>query len=149
MNDSNPPNSTISQEPEAKASGFEFKQVIVVRKDLGMKKGKIAAQVAHASLGAILQQIQFYEVSGFVSGGFDIPTRNWLSGPFVKVVLACNSEEELLGLEKAAKDAGIRCCLIIDAGRTEFNGVPTMTCLSIGPDSEDNLNKITGSLKLL
>lgn len=114
-----------------------MKQVIIVRKDLGMKVGKTAAQVAHGSLGAVLANMK------------DSRVKKWLSGQFTKICLKCESEEELLELELQAKQAGMINCLITDAGHTVFDGVPTRTVLAIGPDEEEKINKLTGHLKLL
>lgn len=126
----------------------EVKQVIVVRKDLDMTKGKTAAQVAHASLGAVLQAEKQRDRKSLILT-MDEDLEAWLSGPFAKIVLACNSLEELLELQNKSRGAGIRTCLITDAGRTEFKGVPTVTCLAIGPAKVDKIDKITSSLKLL
>ena len=126
----------------------EVKQVIVVRKDLDMTKGKTAAQVAHASLGAVLQAEKQRDKKSLTLT-MDEDLEAWLSGPFAKIVLACNSLEELLELQNKSRGAGLRTCLITDAGRTEFKGVPTVTCLAIGPAKVDKIDKITSSLKLL
>lgn len=114
-----------------------MKQVIVVRKDLKMRKGKIAAQVAHGAMGAVLPYLD------------DPRVTEWLNGIFTKICVSCDSEEELLQLEQQAKDAGLITCLITDSGLTEFHGVPTKTVLAIGPDEDDRINVITGDLKLL
>lgn len=131
----------------------EAKQVIVVRKDLNMRKGKIAAQVAHASLGAFLKLINptkaknHIHVNGILE--LDTPEFAWLTGPFTKICVSCDSEAELLALVEKAKGKGILNCLITDAGRTEFNGVATITCAAFGPEWSDKLDELTGHLKLL
>lgn len=131
----------------------EAKQVIVVRKDLNMRKGKIAAQVAHASIGAYLKACEHKGFSGAIqrNGVFlkGTPMFAWLNGAFTKICVACDTEEELLALVKKANEAKILNCLITDAGKTEFNGVPTITCASFGPEWSDELDKLTGHLKLL
>lgn len=128
---------------------MEPKQVIVVRKDLNMRKGKIAAQSAHASLGAILNYSgRVYE--GSININIEKPAvREWLEGRFTKVCVSVDSEQELLDIYQTAIDAGVNVKLIKDAGLTEFNGVPTLTCLALGPDYPDVINPITGHLKLL
>lgn len=127
-----------------------MKQMIVMRHDLGMRKGKMVAQGAHASLGAVLP----YLTRGRPGDGWDVQTvdrrvEEWLADSFTKVCVRATSEEELLAIHKRAEDAGLITCLITDAGRTEFNGVPTLTCCAIGPDTDEALEPITGTLKLL
>lgn len=126
---------------------MEHKQTIVLRKDLNMRKGKMVAQGAHASLRAILQL-------GHREGGrFVIPLDErlepWLLGRFKKICVSVNSESELLALHERALEAGMIAALIQDAGLTEFGGVPTYTALAVGPDQEDRIDAITGSLPLL
>lgn len=74
--------------------------------------------------------------------------RMWLDGAFAKVAVGVGSEEELLALHESALRERIPCCLITDAGRTEFNGVPTRTALAIGPGDPDKIHALTGHLKL-
>ena len=135
----------------------KVKQVIVMRKDLGMRKGKMVAQGSHASLASLLK---FFTVSSQARGsekitytaGFypDTILDKWLySGKFTKICLYVNSEEELLRLDKLCNDLNIPHALITDSGKTEFNGVPTKTCLGIGPWDSDEIDKITGDLALL
>lgn len=124
------------------------KQVLVVRKDLNMRKGKIGAQCAHASLGSVTQFIE----KGKLAYGFWPPPDmiEWLfEGPFIKIVVGCDDEEELLQLEQVCKDAGIIHCLITDAGRTEFHGEPTNTVLAVGPGQAEKIDQLTGHLKLI
>lgn len=131
----------------------EAKQVIVVRKDLNMRKGKIAAQVAHASLGAYFKACEQKAWSGAIqkNGVFEkgTPIFAWLSGPFTKICVSVDTEAELLALVEKAKEKKILHCLITDAGKTEFNGVPTNTCAAFGPEWCDALDELTGHLKLL
>ena len=123
------------------------KQVIVLRKDLNMRKGKMAAQAAHASMKVLLDRGD--ENDGLFSVYLWPEARDWVEGSFTKVVLGCNSEEELRKLYSAAQQERLPCSFIMDAGKTEFNGVPTPTCIAIGPADEDKIDKITGHLKLL
>lgn len=130
--------------------GLEIKQVIVMRDDLNMRKGKMVAQGAHASLSFLSEKI------GFRSTGkqkekidFDAEEKSWLTGSFAKICVRVNSEEELLRICKEAKEKGLRAHLILDSGRTEFNGVPTYTCCAIGPNYSHKINEVTGDLKLL
>jgi len=128
-----------------------MKQVIVIRKDLNMRKGKMVAQGAHASMMTILDRI--YD-SDLVKSGIKIfvprpEMKEWLDGIFTKVVVGCDSREELLELRDKAFEAGLIHALVTDVGKTEFGGVPTDTALAIGPGPEDEIDKITGHLKLL
>ena len=127
----------------------EPKQVIVMRKDLNMRKGKIAAQASHASLGAILNYgSKIYE--GTLSLTIENKAvKEWLEGRFTKVCVSVDSEEELIDIYMKAMHNKVNVKLIKDAGLTEFGGVPTYTCLAIGPDYPENIDKITGHLKLL
>lgn len=132
----------------------EPKQVIVMRKDLNMRKGKIAAQASHASLGAILNYGKHLpEVEGkYESVNISLrhqPLSEWLNGRFTKVCLYVNSEQELLDIYNKAMYNKVNVKLIKDAGLTEFNGVPTLTCLALGPDYPEVIDPITGHLKLL
>lgn len=135
---------------------METKQVIVIRKDLKMRKGKMIAQGAHASMKVILDEMfrsPFDHEEAFTNFHMTIlnesPLCQWLEGIFTKIVVGCDSEEELLSLRSSAQIYNVRSALIQDAGKTEFNGVPTYTALAIGPDDIDKINKITGHLKLL
>lgn len=135
----------------------DVKQVIVFRKDLNVRKGKLAAQVAHASMKVFLDRcektIEVYEIEDLHKLVFsfmgDSYWNKWLNELFTKVVVSCDSEDELDELYKQAKEQNIPCSMIVDAGLTEFNGVPTKTCIAIGPYKSEEINKITGKLKLL
>lgn len=126
---------------------MEHKQVIVMRKDLNMRKGKLIAQGAHASLGAILQQMR-KEGNTLVLNLDDERLAPWVTGRFKKICVYVNSEEELLALYAEARLSDMVCSLITDAGLTEFNGVPTNTCIAIGPDFEDKVDAICKHLPL-
>ena len=73
----------------------------------------------------------------------------WMDGNYAKICVGVNSELELLGVYQKAKEAGIPCSLIQDAGLTEFGGVPTYTAVAIGPHKVEEIDKITGTLSLL
>lgn len=114
-----------------------MKQIIVMRKDLGMRKGKMIAQGAHASLKATLENLEHPKV------------KEWLSGKFTKICVSVDSEQELFDVYNNAVQNGLIAALIIDAGLTEFDGVPTFTCIAVGPATTEELEPITGHLKLL
>jgi len=114
-----------------------MKQIIVMRKDLKMPRGKEIAQGAHASMKATILNMD------------DSRVQQWLSGMFTKIAVGVNSEEELLDVYTKAREAGMIAELITDSGLTVFNGVPTNTCIAVGPDTHENLQAITGHLRLL
>jgi PTH2 family peptidyl-tRNA hydrolase len=75
--------------------------------------------------------------------------KRWLEGAFTKVCVRVDSEEELLNVVESAREAEVMVHLCVDAGKTEFHGVPTPTCCALGPDYPERIDPITGSLKLL
>ncbi|MBW3002195.1 peptidyl-tRNA hydrolase Pth2 [Candidatus Woesearchaeota archaeon] len=113
----------------------EYKQVILIRKDLKLSKGKMSAQAAHASTDALLK-----------SHKDDI--KNWKDQGMKKVILGVENQEELLKLKVQAEDAGLVTVIIADAGRTEL-APGTVTAVGIGPDDEDKIDRVTGHLKLI
>ncbi len=132
---------------------LDLRQVLVARHDLGMRKGKIAAQAAHASMAALLRGPGAgIRTSSDGSPEFVIPLdtdlQAWLTGRFKKICVYVKSEAELLELHRKAQEQGLRCALITDAGLTEFAGVPTHTVLAIGPHPKATLQPLTGHLPL-
>ncbi|MEM0480598.1 MAG: peptidyl-tRNA hydrolase Pth2 [Candidatus Aenigmatarchaeota archaeon] len=113
----------------------EIKQVIVIRTDLKMGKGKLVAQACHASLEAYkLAKKEIIE--------------EWEKQGSKKVVLKVSSLEELLKIYENAKKENLPVALIRDAGKTQLEE-GTITCLAIGPEYSEKIDKITGNLKLL
>ena len=138
------------------------KQVIVMRKDLNMRKGKMVAQGAHASMAVILKFLQvktkyYHWGAGETDETYayhmelhqQSPIRQWLEGKFTKICVSVDSEQELIDIYNKAREANIPSALITDSGLTEFNGVPTNTCCAVGPWHAEEIDKITGHLKLL
>lgn len=133
-----------------------IKQVIVVRKNLGMRKGKIAAQVAHASMGVVLEESIIFE-SDVVIGQFGLAVpiispamREWLNGSFTKIVVSVNSDEEWYELlETLDNQSELPYYKITDNGATEFKGVKTDTCVAIGPAEDWRIDCITKGYPLL
>ncbi len=121
---------------------LDVKQVLVYRRDLKMRKGKIAAQVAHASLKVILDR------NVGTSERLVVPLEGamaaWIRRRFTKVVLSVDSEEALLRIHQEALQRGIPTALITDAGKTEFGGVPTRTTVAVGPALCSEIDAITG-----
>jgi PTH2 family peptidyl-tRNA hydrolase len=123
------------------------KQVIVMRKDLGMRKGKMIAQGAHASLRVLLERGEPDDDRYVIS--MTDAMKAWLTGRFTKVCVSVDSEAALDAIVARAKAAGVPCALIVDAGQTEFHGVPTKTCCAVGPAWVADVDAITGDLPLL
>lgn len=120
---------------------MKTKQVIVMRTDLGMRKGKMVAQGAHASMAVLTQ---FTNPLAYPS-----PLKMWLAGSFTKICVGVPSLEALVEVYEKAKGRGVLCSIINDNGATEFGGVRTTTCAAIGPDYDNIIDDITGDLKLL
>jgi len=125
------------------------KQVIVMRKDLGMRKGKMIAQGAHASLKVLLDAGALDPDTNVFTIPLSPALSAWLGGRFTKVCVSVSSEAELDEIVARARAAGVPCALIVDAGLTEFHGVPTRTCCAVGPAWVDEVDAITGALPLL
>jgi PTH2 family peptidyl-tRNA hydrolase len=125
------------------------KQVIVMRKDLGMRKGKMIAQGAHASLKVLLDAGARDPSGASFSIPLDGALASWLGGRFTKVCVSVDSEAALDAIVDRARAAGVPCALIVDAGMTEFHGVATKTCCAVGPAWSDAVDAITGALLLL
>jgi len=114
----------------------EYKQAIIIRTDLGMKKGKIASQASHASVSAFVDCLKKNPKA----------CDEWL--PFQKkVVLKVDNEKELVMLFESLRKL-LPCALIKDAGRTQIEP-GSITATGIGPAKESEINKFTKDLKLL
>ena len=125
------------------------KQVIVMRKDLNMRKGKMIAQGAHASLRVILQAGSANPEKTTYSIQMTEPMAAWMTGRFMKIAVSVDSEAALDAIVEKARAAGVPVALITDAGMTEFHGVPTKTCCAVGPAWAEDVDAITGGLPLL
>lgn len=123
------------------------KQVIVLRKDLNMRKGKMVAQGAHASMSAILSNSVRTDDTIIIH--LDERVKPWLTSNFTKICVYVNNEQELLGIYNEAKYKGLIVSLIKDNGTTEFNGVPTYTAVAVGPDVSEKIDEVTKHLPLL
>ena len=117
---------------------FEFKQLIAVRRDLDMGKGKIAVQVAHAAVSAAEEArkkfTEWWEM--------------WLREGQCKVAVRVDSEEEILQLERKSRELRLPSALISDRGLTQVEP-GTVTCLGIGPAPSSVIDALTGNLNLL
>lgn len=133
-----------------------IKQLIVVRKDLEMPVGKLAAQVSHASLLSFLNSLdktdEKNENAEKNKETYILDKNNysydWIHGSFTKVVLGVKNESQLLKYKKIAEENGIPFALITDEGRTCFDREPTITCLGVGPYDNDILDKFFKRLRL-
>ncbi|PIN76927.1 aminoacyl-tRNA hydrolase [Candidatus Woesearchaeota archaeon CG10_big_fil_rev_8_21_14_0_10_36_11] len=112
-----------------------YKQVILIRQDLKLPKGKAAAQAAHASVDAVLKSDT-------------VLVKAWCEEGMAKIVVKVKDEKELIHYFQQAKDSGIKSSLITDAGRTVI-APGIKTCVAIGPDEEEKVDAITGTLSLL
>ena len=113
-----------------------MKMVLVVRKDLKMNTGKIAAQCCHAAI-RVFESAKPWEID------------DWVSESGSKTIcLQAPSEKNLMACEKAARKKGLNCCVIRDAGRTQIDPF-TRTVLAIGPGKTTDINEVTGKLSLL
>lgn len=142
---------------------LNIKQVLVVRKDLNMRKGKIAAQCSHASVGILMKHVgdEFREQEKFFSGPSSIDTYGfeltgispemywWMKNGTKKICVSVDSEAELNNIWNEAGDFNLPRYMVTDSGLTEFNGVKTKTVLAIGPAEGDIIDLITGKLKLM
>jgi len=123
-----------------------------------MRKGKIAAQCAHASMKVLLNRMprlinrenpEIAECSRTLYYTSPSPMSEWIDGQFAKICVYVSSEKELDDLAQKAKEAKIVHAMIVDSGRTEFHGVPTKTVLAIGPAWSSAVDEITSHLPLL
>jgi len=128
-----------------------IKQVIVVRKDLNMRKGKMCAQAAHASMKIFCDRIIGVDddnmtliISPLKDEVFD-----WIDNSFTKIVVGCNSLDDILEIEAKCKSNNIIYATVTDNGATEFNGIKTITCIAVGPDEASKIDLITGHYQLL
>ncbi|MCS7121756.1 MAG: peptidyl-tRNA hydrolase Pth2 [Archaeoglobaceae archaeon] len=113
----------------------EYKQVIIVREDLKLSRGKLAVQVGHAA------------IIGFLKAKNDVRDR-WLREGQKKIILKVKNLEELLSIKSKAESLDLPTDVVIDAGLTEV--LPgTITAVVIGPEEAKKIDKVTGSLPLL
>jgi peptidyl-tRNA hydrolase, PTH2 family len=126
------------------------KQVIVIRRDLHMRRGKEIAQGAHAASAWLAELVIQQLAPGQSEAPLELSEaeRAWLETSFRKVTVKVGSEEELMAVYGQARETGLLVHLITDRGLTEFGGVPTRTCLAIGPDYDDRIDPVTGDLEL-
>ncbi len=140
---------------------YKAKQMIVVRRDLHMRKGKVAAQAAHACVEVTLMalaregrldQVRVAQNENWVylddADDEITPLSTWFDAGVAKVCVYVDSEEELLDLVERAREEGFLCSLVRDAGYTEFHGEPTYTCMALEPLWPEQVDPLTGDLPL-
>jgi PTH2 family peptidyl-tRNA hydrolase len=138
---------------------YKAKMMIVMRRDLKMRKGKIAAQAGHACIEAILMALRKEDrmndfeltADGMTlknEGREATPLSDWFAYGCAKVCVYVDSEEALCGIAEKAREMGILAAVITDAGMTEFHGVPTKTCLALEPLPTEIADALTGALPL-
>jgi len=123
----------------------KIKQVILIRKDLKMRRGKEIAQGSHASMEFLVSGLRGAGTASTVLT-LDPDAAAWVQKGMAKVCLRVNAEQELIELHEQALALGLKSHLIRDSGRTEFAGVPTLTACAIGPDPAEKIDEVTGSL---
>ncbi len=117
---------------------FDYKQVVAVRTDISMGKGKLAAQVAHAAVAAA-RDTEKKKPEWF---------KAWWAEGQAKIVVKVRDESELEDLRRQAEVLGLPTSMIVDRGLTQL-APNTATCLGIGPGPSDRIDRVTGTLKLL
>ena len=138
---------------------YTAKQMIVMRRDLKMRKGKIAAQAGHACVEATLLALMrenrlsdLRESEDYLTldttGKEPSPLSDWFTRGVAKICVYVDSEEALLEIDRKAKEMGYISALIQDAGMTEFHGEPTYTCLALEPLTAEQVDPLTGNLPL-
>ncbi len=141
------------------SSSYLAKQMIVMRRDLKMRKGKIAAQAGHACVEAVLMalvregrgsQLRASDGWAWVEHAEDdvTPLTDWFDAGVAKICVYVDSEEELLDLAARGRELGFCVALVRDAGHTEFHGEPTYTCLAFEPLPAEKIDPLTGDLPL-
>lgn len=122
-----------------------MKQILILRtkypNNNGIRKGKLIAQGAHASVSAVFDGLNKTETRKYVE--------DWFEYGQAKIAVYVQHEEELIELWHKIQATGLPCSLIRDAGKTEFGGVPTITAVGFGPAPNDIIDSITRHLPLL
>ena len=128
---------------------MEVKQVILIRRDLKMRRGKEIAQGSHASMAFLVHRLRNEVPTSSLSTLMSSKAeKHWVLRGMRKVCLQVHSEEQLVEIHEKALSAGLTSHMILDSGKTEFGGVPTHTACAIGPNLAEEIDQITGELKL-
>ncbi len=127
---------------------MRMKQVILIRKDLKMRRGKEIAQGSHASMDFMVSQLREQPDTACRKLVLSEAEQKWIDEGMAKVCLRVDSEKMLIECHSRAIEASLKSFMIRDSGRTEFAGVPTLTACAIGPAEATEIDKITGDLVL-
>lgn len=120
----------------------EYKQVIGIRRDLKMRRGKECAQSGHAASMWLRDRVAIDKI--VMTPG----ERGWFFNGWTKVVVQVHSLEEVQDIVAKALTFGLPAHIVWDSGRTEFHGEKTATCFAIGPGPVETIDKVTGHLEL-
>lgn len=120
-----------------------------MRKDLNIRKGKMIAQGAHASIAFLTRHatVEGHTLQTHLRNPEEV--MEWMTKGFTKICLSVDSEEDLERVYHQAVEDGLNAVLVTDSGLTEFGGVSTKTCCAIGPNLNEEIDRITKDLKLL
>jgi len=132
------------------------KQYIIVRTDLPMNVGKVAAQASHACMKVFFDKFEHTQI--IQKNGEDpveamvfIPTeeeKQWINGKFTKITKKVKNESQLLKVYEQAREAGLSVSIIKDAGLYGLEG-ENYTCIAVGPNYVDDCEPVVGKLRLL
>lgn len=124
------------------------KQVIIIRRDLKMRRGKEIAQGSHAAMAFIcdrlLHTMQHRSDRSLNLDLLSTAEKEWLMSGHAKIVLQADTEQMLRDIDAAARKQQILSYLVTDKGLTEFHNVPTITALALGPDKSEKIDALTG-----
>jgi peptidyl-tRNA hydrolase, PTH2 family len=127
----------------------DVKQVIVVRKDLRLRRSEMAAQVAHASMKFLLDNDES-ERGDELTVKLSLEEASWLQGSYKKIIVGVNSEADLKNLLFRAEMAGVSTYTVTQkSGSKSEDTIETVVCAAFGPDESSSIDKITGHLKLI
>lgn len=133
----------------------EVKQYIILRTDLPMNKGKLAAQASHASMKVFFDKMRCGEIPPAADGWthqhvlfVTEEEQKWIEGRFTKIVKKVKNENQLLKVYNQAKEAGLNCSLIKDAGLYGLEG-ENYTAVAVGPNYVEKCDPVVKKLQLL
>jgi PTH2 family peptidyl-tRNA hydrolase len=126
----------------------KIKQVILIRKDLKMRRGKEIAQGSHAAMDFLVSRLRLQRGNASRAVLLNEHEIRWIDEGMAKVCLRVDSQESLEQCHQQAREIGLESHIIRDSGKTEFGGVPTLTACAIGPGPAQLIDQVTGELVL-